>query len=109
MQDEPRVVKAMADVMIKLLVLLRSDFGAGAGPERRSGIDRLVFAVGFEHDRQSDMVRIGMDDPAEPRRVEILVLPLAQMHDDLGAARGLGRLLDRELALAVRHPPPAFA
>ena len=55
------------------------------------------------------MVRIGLDDLTQPCRVEILILALAQMHDDLGAASGIGKRLDRELALAVGHPAPALA
>src|SRR5258708_974745 len=55
------------------------------------------------------MVRIGMHDPAQPRRVEILVLALAQMDDDLGASLGTRKRLDRELTLAVRIPPPALS
>src|SRR3954451_18662303 len=55
------------------------------------------------------MIRIGMDDSTKARRVEILVLAFAQMYDDLGAARCIGKRFDRELTLAVRHPPPALA
>ena len=89
-QGQPRIVEAVADVVVELLVLLGGDFRSRTGPQRRGGVDRLFLAAVLQDDRQSDMVRIGLDDPAQPRRVEILVLALAQMHDDLGAACGVG-------------------
>src|SRR4051794_6065731 len=96
-------------MMIELLVLLGGDFRPRTGPQGRGGVDRFFLTALIEDDRQSDMVRIGLDDPPEPCRVEILILALAQMNDNLGAACSFGDRLDRELAPAVRHPAPTLA
>ncbi len=54
------------------------------------------------------MVRVLADDRAQPRPVEQVVLALAQVQRDLGAAVGLLRHFDGELAAAVRLPAHAL-
>src|SRR5215472_17934710 len=55
------------------------------------------------------MIGIGIDDPAQARRFEILVITLAEVHNDRSPPCYLGHGFDRELALAIRSPTPTFA
>ena len=100
MQGEPRLVEGMADMAVELGILLRLDLVPGPGPEGGGFVDRLAVHL----DRDSDVVRIGLDHRAEPGRLQELVLALPQMQADLGAARLPLRLRDRELAAPVRLP-----
>ena len=65
-----------------------------------------------EHDRQGDVVGIGLDDLAQPVRLEIFLVALAHVQGDAGAALHVGGRLDRELPLpseAQRQPSPSPA
>ena len=64
MQGQPRLVEAVADVMIELGVLLGRDLGARTGPQGRGAVDRLLLVALGENDRQRDVIGIALDDLA---------------------------------------------
>src|SRR3546814_9893606 len=70
---------------------------------------RLVLLFRLQHHWHGDVVGIGMDDLAQPRGVEVLLLPFAKMQGDAGAARrGVLVFSDGEGAPAVGGPLPAL-
>src|SRR3546814_4124106 len=80
--------------------------------ERRRRVQRfvrLVLLFRLQHHWHGDVVGIGMDDLAQPRGVEVLLLPFAKMQGDAGAARrGVLVFSDGEGAPAVGGPLPAL-
>ena len=61
-----------------LFALLRPRLSSASAAPRLAG----------EHDRKADVVGVGLDDLAEPVRLEELVLVRLQMQDHRGAAPG---------------------
>src|SRR5271165_6620457 len=108
MQSQPRIIEAVADVVIEFIVLLLGDFRFRTGPQGRGGVYRLFLAGVFEYDRQSDMVGIGIHDPTQSGRFEIFMLTVAQMHYYRGPPCCLGQGFDRKLALTLGNPTPTF-
>src|SRR5438105_9383507 len=96
-------------MMIELGVLLGRDLRARPGPQRRGAVDRLLLIAVGKNDRQGDMIGIALDDLPQPMRFQVLLIALADMQGDAGAARHVGGRLDREAALAVGSPAPALA
>ena len=60
-----------------------------------------------QRNRKGDMIRVCLDDVTDSRRVEILLSVLLQLQDNLRAAVGIGRRLDREFTEAVGTPAPS--
>ena len=101
-----RVGEVAGHVLIEVAVVLFGELALGPRPQRRGLVDRrllrggLVFGghslpfggVGRHQDGQADVVGVLLDDRAQPVAGQQVVLALAQVQDDRGAA---GRLLDR--------------
>ena len=91
---------------VEFRVLVFGDVGPRPGPERGRLVDGFLAAAVHEHDRQRDMVRIGLDDAPERRGFEERILAVADMQGHRGAAsRALG-LADGELAEPFGSPAP---
>ena len=113
-----RVLKIVADVLVKLLVFLFLDVLLGPRPQRRRLVDPLVLdcrrrvlvlaELLHRHDhRQGDVVGILGDDRAQLPLVQQLALLLAQVQGHFGAARGLVHRFQRVFALAAGLPQHA--
>src|SRR3546814_9011119 len=81
-QAQPGVIESVGDVVVELAVLLVGDLALRSRPERRRRVQRfvrLVLLFRLQHHWHGDVVGIGMDDLAQPRGVEVLLLPFAKM------------------------------
>ncbi len=109
----------MCHVLVEFLVLLRADIALGTRPQRARLVDglflagnalRLLFGAPFfllHDDRQGDMVGVLLDNALDAPTVEQIVLTLAQMQDNLGAARRLLHRFQCVVALTGRLPAHA--
>ena len=107
MQGEPRLVEGVADVVVEFLVLVGGDVLLGQRPQRRCGVEGGRVVAFAEHDREADVVGVGLDDLAQPALFHELVGIGVEVQGHRGAAPGALRRLDAEDALAVRRPQPA--
>src|SRR6266853_1928401 len=114
-------LRVVGDVLVELLVLLLGDLRFRARPQGARLVDRLVLVgrllLGFllvplrllHHDRDRDVIGILPHDLFQLPVREQLVLALAQMQDDVGAAPFLLRGFDRKLPGPVRFPAHRLA
>mmetsp|Transcript_59388 Transcript_59388/g.140260 ORF Transcript_59388/g.140260 Transcript_59388/m.140260 type:complete len:682 (-) Transcript_59388:1318-3363(-) len=92
----------IGDLLVELLVLLSRDVALAARPQGRGLVDRLPLVGddllgGFgvpgllaHQDGQGDVVAVLADDRLHPPGLQELLLALAQVQDDVGAAARLG-------------------
>ena len=109
-----RRFEVVRDVLVELVVLLFGDFDLRPRPQRAGLVDRFVLVrdavarfvlvplLFLHQDRQRDVVGVLADDGAQPDAGQQLVLALAQVQRDFGAAR----LACRRLR-CVYSPPPS--
>ncbi|CRR47566.1 hypothetical protein PAERUG_E15_London_28_01_14_09334 [Pseudomonas aeruginosa] len=102
-------------VLVELGVLGVADLGARAGPQRAGAVDGLpldggaFFATFLRHlDRQTDMVRVLLEDAAQAPAIGEVVLAVLQVQHDAGTALGLVDGGHFEIAFATRAPAHAF-
>ena len=119
-----RWLEIMTDIFVELVVLLFGDIGLGPRPQCARLVDRLQLCRcrGFlgvldslsglglrrlrrlgHQNRNGDVVGVFAQDGFELPIVEQLVLALAQVQHDFGAARGFLGWLQRVLAAALAH------
>ena len=96
-------LRIVRNVPIELLVLLLRHFRLVACPESTGLVDRRILPG--EQDRQADVVRILADGGLDLPGLEQVVLPLAQVHDDLRAALRPGNRLKGVFPAAIGLPP----
>ena len=111
-----RHVEVVRDVLVELVVLLLRDLGLRPRPERRRLVDllggldvaRVRLLAGdlllLHQDRNGDVVGVLLHDRPQRGAGEQLVLAVAQVQDDLGAARFPGDGFEGVLALAAALP-----
>src|SRR6516225_5090025 len=100
-------------MVIEFIVLFLSDFGFLTSPQGRGSVNRFFLGAVFEHDRQSNMVGIGVDDPAQSRRFEIFVLASRRCTTIIAprATSGSGSIVNSPLPSDTHRQPwlsPAF-
>ena len=71
---------------IELLVLVVGDVLFLAGPDGGCFVDGFVPVVAHKDDGQRDVIRIGLDDLAQPDGIDEFVFALAQVQADGGAS-----------------------
>ena len=109
-----RRVRVVRDVRVELAVVLGRQLPRRPRPQRLRPVDGLpllgrpaLLVAAAQPDRERDVVRVALDDLAQPPVLEELPLVLLQMQGDGGAARGLAQPLQVVAAAAVGLPAGA--
>ena len=106
-----RVGEVAGHVAVEVAVVLLGELALGPGPQRRGLVDRCLLwrllsglvlrGLGRHEDGQADVIGVLLDDRAQPEAGQQVVLALAQVQHDRGAAGGLLHRLQGVLAPAV--------
>ena len=89
-------------MMIKFLILFRSNFGLVARPQGRSAVDGFFAGLAqTQHDRIVDVVGIGADNLPQTNAVGVVFLVLFQKQLDFRSVGLLLRLTDFKAVHAV--------
>ena len=115
-----RILEVVRDMLVELVVLLVGDLRLRPRPQRRGLVHRLALGLGHvgrslripallvHAHRQGDVVGVLADHVAQAHRVEEIVLALAQVQRDLGAAYRPVDRLQRVFAVPGRFPAYAL-
>gem|GEM_PF-3447075 len=106
-QGQPRGIEGVRDVVVELGVLIVGDVALGLHPQGTRVVQLARDVAFLQPDRQGNVVRVGLDDALDLRRLQVLPGVLVEVQPHARAARRVvGAGGDLIPALAVARPRP---